>query len=200
MIDYVCANCRETKQHKKGAARKYCSITCVAAASSRQVELPCLACNTPFMAMKWRVEAGRSKYCSAECYRDRLAAWFECAGCTVTFRKPPRDLRKSNVSHCSIECKRRDGWGTKTSLNQKLRNSKEAKEWRKSVFTRDDYTCQLCGVRGAALHADHIKSWALYPKLRFELSNGRALCVPCHRMTPNYGRKIVKPTQPLLFD
>lgn len=36
--------------------------------------------------------------------------------------------------------------------------------------------------------ADHIKSYALYPKLHLELNNGRTLCIPCHRKTPNYGR------------
>lgn len=28
-------------------------------------------------------------------------------------------------------------------------------------------------------------------KLRFELSNGRTLCVECHKKTPNYGYKAV---------
>lgn len=61
-----------------------------------------------------------------------------------------------------------------------------------AVFERDDYTCQMCLVRGGILHADHIKSWKDYPDLRFELSNCRTLCRPCHyfvtfkrKMPPN---------------
>ena len=76
--------------------------------------------------------------------------------------------------------------GGKTNEGTKIRSSHRYKEWRKSVFERDDYTCQMCGIRGTTLHADHIKSFALFPDLRFELSNGRTLCVPCHKQTESY--------------
>lgn len=69
----------------------------------------------------------------------------------------------------------------------------EYKMWREEVFKRDNYTCVLCGIRGnqtgGKLNADHIKSWAKYPELRLELTNGRTLCVPCHRKTDTYGGK-----------
>lgn len=58
--------------------------------------------------------------------------------------------------------------------------------WRKAIFDRDDYTCQNCGVRGGYLEADHIQSWAHYPKLRHILLNGRTLCRSCHAKTANY--------------
>lgn len=79
-----------------------------------------------------------------------------------------------------------------TPINHKIRSSMEYKEWRKSVFERDGYCCTACGYKREAgaerreFNADHIKPFALYPELRFELSNGRTLCVPCHRQTPSY--------------
>lgn len=62
----------------------------------------------------------------------------------------------------------------------------EYRDWRKTVFARDDYTCLWCGKRGVELNADHIKPFALYPELRLEISNGRTLCVPCHETTDTY--------------
>ena len=68
-----------------------------------------------------------------------------------------------------------------TPLTQKIRLSGEMQAWRRTVFERDDFTCQMCDQRGGNMHADHIKPFALFPELRFEPSNGRTLCIACHR-------------------
>lgn len=65
--------------------------------------------------------------------------------------------------------------------NQEIRGTKEYKEWRISVFSRDEYTCQECNQIGGSLEAHHIKPFAKYEELRFELSNGLTLCVTCHK-------------------
>lgn len=64
------------------------------------------------------------------------------------------------------------------------------KEWRAAVLKKDNYRCVVCGRgRPARLQADHIHSWCRYPELRFSVDNGQTLCIPCHKRTPNYGRK-----------
>jgi hypothetical protein len=77
--------------------------------------------------------------------------------------------------------------GRRGTQLQLIRDSPAYKLWRKSVFERDNYTCVFCGQRGGQLQADHIKSFARFPELRFDLSNGRTLCKPCHKLTPTYG-------------
>lgn len=68
-----------------------------------------------------------------------------------------------------------------------VRHTSDYKVWRITVYERDNYTCVLCNKKGGELNADHIKRFAEYPELRFELSNGRTLCIDCHRKTPTYG-------------
>lgn len=70
-------------------------------------------------------------------------------------------------------------------------DSPKYKRWRRAVFRRDAFTCVLCGKQGY-INADHIQPWALYPELRFDVNNGRTLCVGCHRKTDTYGRKTRK--------
>lgn len=70
--------------------------------------------------------------------------------------------------------------------------SVEYKKWRLAVFERDKYKCQGCEQVGGYLTAHHIKSFAQYPELRFELDNGITLCDECHKLTDNYGGKSKK--------
>lgn len=100
----------------------------------------------------------------------------------------PRTLEvkeKLSISHKGAKC---NFWkGGLSPVNKLIRRSLEFRLWREAVFKRDDYTCQLCDKRGGILHPDHIKPFAYYPELRFELSNGRTLCRDCHMKTPTWG-------------
>lgn len=60
------------------------------------------------------------------------------------------------------------------------RNMPEYIAWRKAVFSRDNFTCQRCGVHGGKLEAHHIQSWASHPEGRFDIENGMTLCADCH--------------------
>lgn len=63
-----------------------------------------------------------------------------------------------------------------------IRFSSKYKQWRFDVYLRDNFTCQKCGDnKGGNLNAHHIKPFADYPELRFEVSNGLTLCENCHK-------------------
>lgn len=80
--------------------------------------------------------------------------------------------------------------GGLTELSLRIRHSARYREWRESIFKRDNYTCQGCGKIGGNLNADHLKPFSLYPELRFDLSNGRTLCIECHKKTDSYLSRI----------
>ena len=66
--------------------------------------------------------------------------------------------------------------------NSRIRKSPEYKAWRMDVFQRDRFACVKCGYRSCKprdIRADHVKPFSLYPELRFDVGNGRTLCLPC---------------------
>lgn len=77
-----------------------------------------------------------------------------------------------------------------TDINEAIRKSAEYKQWRSSVFERDNFTCQHCGVKGGSLHADHIIPFSVDESKRFDVDNGRTLCADCHRKTETYGVRV----------
>lgn len=62
-------------------------------------------------------------------------------------------------------------------------NDPTYKKWRKEVYKRDNFTCQWpnCTCR-KKLNAHHIRTWANYPHLRFDINNGITLCKDHHNM------------------
>jgi hypothetical protein len=83
----------------------------------------------------------------------------------------------------AISGKKHYNWkGGITPKNKLMRASGEYVHWRVSVYTRDHWTCRICGKkcqRGDII-AHHIFSFSDYPHLRFAINNGVTLCVKCH--------------------
>jgi 5-methylcytosine-specific restriction endonuclease McrA len=94
-------------------------------------------------------------------------------------RKLSEKLRGPNASN----------WDHSRTMEERIKDRRypEYYEWRRQVFERDDYTCQICGLRGGKLNAHHIQAFARFPELRTETSNGITLCNDCHSL---YHRKI----------
>jgi hypothetical protein len=129
-----------------------------------------------------------------------------CAYCGVIFL----DKSSQKLKFCSVKCYtdsnkgKYPGFGGKRGSKPRTYHLREdAKhfgaeynEWRVKVFKRDNFICQNCKKTSNELkkekikiNADHIKPFCNYPELRYEVSNGRTLCVPCHKLTETYGIK-----------
>lgn len=55
--------------------------------------------------------------------------------------------------------------------------------WRLEVYTRDSFTCQVCGDdKGGNLTAHHMDSWDWAKDKRLDVSNGITLCKHCHKL------------------
>ncbi len=111
-------------------------------------------------------------------------------GYRAGYRHSPETIEKIRLANSG---ERAPNWkGGVSSEDELARKGSAYRQWRLAVFERDDYTCQCCGARSAEgarvrIEADHIKPFALHHDLRYEVSNGRTLCSPCHRKTDTWG-------------
>ncbi len=127
--------------------------------------------------------------------------WVEpklCIDCHIPLsKKSGKDKRPVRCKKCFDVFNRKENhWNWQNGLsneNHLIRNSVKYKGWAKAVKERDNYTCVICNKKGGELHSDHIQPFSLYPDLRFEISNGRTLCKPCHQ---NYGWNLFKENNP----
>jgi len=77
--------------------------------------------------------------------------------------------------------KNRKNYICKTDESKLWRRRKIYKQWREKIFRRDDWTCQKCIIKGGKLNPHHIKNFAQYKDLRFNVNNGITFCEKCHK-------------------
>ena len=107
---------------------------------------------------------------------------------------------KQSKEHINKRIRRgNQSWNWKggiTPLTRLIRGCFKYRQWLSDIFTRDNFTCQICNQRGGKLSVDH------YPKLFSEIfknnkintleealecqefwdiNNGRTLCWNCHK-------------------
>ena len=68
-----------------------------------------------------------------------------------------------------------------SSYNDKLRQSVEVKRWKKECKKRDNNVCQKYFIVNTKLVVHHINSFANFPELRTELSNGITFSEKAHK-------------------
>ena len=121
------------------------------------------------------------------------------------FGKKPSEETRKKLSESAKKY-----WGPRIDIQaqklyERIRHSLESRIWRENVFKRDNYTCIWCGdSKGGNLEADHIKPFILIVRQNniklfqealncfelWDISNGRTLCVDCHKTTDTWGAKV----------
>ena len=107
----------------------------------------------------------------------------------IVTKKKMSDSHKDNpkvLKHLKELGKKHSGenhWNWKggiTSEMKQIRSTEEYQVWRQKVYARDNWKCQKCDKKKDIV-AHHKKSFKDYPKLRFNVSNGKTLCRSCHK-------------------
>jgi hypothetical protein len=135
--------------------------------------------------------------------RDRLYTYFRDYYHKRLIKPTNRTHKKCNVCQKILASDKSDrcnfcahvgannrSWrGGISTENNKLRNTASYRRWRKSIYVRDNFTCQKCKKRGVYLIAHHIESWCSKPELRLDKDNGITLCRIDHNLFhKKYGR------------
>jgi len=189
--------------------KKYCCRACMAKGFSvNKVEVKCVVCgkvDIKSLSLKDR------KYCSRKCYyqsqigvkRPTHSKWMKKR---LAINNPLIGRHLSLEHRQNLSGANSPRWkGGTTSLYYQIRALLEFKQWRLSVYERDIFTCQDCGISGVRLECHHKKSFskmlkeynidtvgkAINCRSLWNLNNGITLCYKCHKKTKSYGRNCI---------
>ena len=195
----VCLNC---SCELFGNQKKFCSVVCANKINNKVSRYKnivskypkfcglCQVCGNDIIAKNAGFDKKNRKFCSCHCKtisNNKTRVWKESTR-RITGERSRKLFTGKKLTPEQCEIRRINNLGEKshfwrgglTDTNRKLRNSSFTKNWRNSVFERDNYTCADCKVRGKKLAAHHLINWSDDESLRFELSNGITLCWDCH--------------------
>lgn len=128
------------------------------------------------------VQGGHLRSCAIQscgCLRKEILSEIGKANCG----KSPSGETRKKISEANSG-KNSPRWNPNLTDDdrQATRQYPEYLEWRKRVYERDNYTCQVCGDdKGGNLIAHHLEGYTANPELRTTLSNGITLCKECHK-------------------
>jgi 5-methylcytosine-specific restriction endonuclease McrA len=195
-LQFTCEHCgKQFSVPPSRAAQnpRFCSRRCYMAVHQTRQELTCLSCQRTFSANAFRVRHVHPKFCSVSCksnYARTLRVSRTCVQCGTQFSVSSYEAGRGAGSYCSQACAH---VGLRNATPGNHRNDHWYDTWRQAVLERDRYACQDCGTTEVKLHAHHIKHWDDFPELRYDVSNGKALCHACHNRVHHLAESSVAP-------
>jgi len=216
--------CNICGKQYKGRGKEFCSRECYNKSDNLKIRLRkmwektrgsipwnkqekikknCLFCNKEYFILPRK--KNRSKYCSQSCKAKYLVANGTLK--QTRFEKGLIPWNKDTKGVCKAWNKGRKfpefsgansaSWrGGKSDLYEQIRKCLDYKQWRTSVFERDNYTCQGCGQEKSGNIVAHHKNpfiviirkhniktleGAINCNELWDTKNGITLCVKCHK-------------------
>jgi len=182
--------CKNCNKEYIGRGKFFCSKSCKTSYSNKT--------NNPAKRQDVKEKIRLSRFGKPTISRESHWNWkgkkdivLYCQDCKKRIKSIPYG-KKANIKYCQICTKKGDRshrWkGGTTPQRLKEYKCQEYKNFVNNVLKRDDYTCQYCGIKNGCgknvdLQIHHIKSYAEYPNLRFDITNGITLCKECHNNT-----------------
>ena len=181
-----------------------------------KVEILCDYCKKPIKINKCRIERSNHHFCDNDCYnkwksenlKDENNYRYNKEEVLCDYCKKPIKLNKYRIENCNLHFCSYECYGKWQSENRKGKNSpnwnpnltnkerivgrkyEEYYDFRKQVFERDNYTCQITGKRGGKLQAHHLNCYSDYKEERTDINNGITLSKEIHRLFHKiYGNK-----------
>ena len=188
--DKDCTTCGISFVSKSGSA-KYCS-TCIIGA--------CKQCEKPIYFAKSfcsRSCQGKYNYHNNEKIRDIIEK-----GRLTPLTQESRDkISKAHAGKPKLKARKQYSGLTPRQERHLIMSRVEYKEWRKSVFERDNYTCMCCNKKGSvSLIADHIIPYYTNKEFCYNVDNGVTVCIECNKYLPTTGHTVKTTYQELLTE
>lgn len=146
----------------------------------------CKYCSGVYEVYPYR--ESETKYCSLRCaYKNNQDKITEARNAVRKGKPLPESTRRKQSIALKkfVASGRHHLWkGGIAHLNDTERHTHmatfEYRNWRKLVFERDKYICQICGKTNTELNAHHIMGYAEHEQTRLDIANGITLCKKCH--------------------
>lgn len=122
---------------------------------------------------KWRWSGSICWECICDCGKERIVSGKNLkSGNTKSCGCLKEDIKNNYYSYFKQRIR-------KCAPN--VRGSRDYRQWRLSIFERDDYICQYCSKKQKNPHTHHINNYADFPEQRLLLENGITLCKKHHK-------------------
>ena len=180
--------CNSTFESYRCANRKYCSLDCASLGKRGEFN--------PAKSVKVRLKISQARKGKSMGNKNAVGnkqnpANIQIARARMQLMNLINNPAKDNISlekrskkvrmEGTFSGKNNPNWkGGITNKNMLIRNSKEYVLWREGVFKRDNYICQISGIKGGKLVSHHLEGFNHNKSFRLEVDNGITLTKKNH--------------------